>query len=110
MQAVPGEANWAFDLDAAAAAAREAKVLLLVNPHNPTGPDAGPGRTVWRSANWPSATTCSLSPTRSTPTLALSERAHIPFASLSEDLAARTVTLYSASKAYNLEQYDEVRA
>ena len=37
VQAVPGEANWAFDLDAAAAAAREAKVLLLVNPHNPTG-------------------------------------------------------------------------
>jgi cystathionine beta-lyase len=34
--------------------------------------------------------------------LALCERAHIPFASLSEDLATRTVTLYSASKAYNL--------
>jgi cysteine-S-conjugate beta-lyase len=37
VQAVPGEANWAFDLEAAAAAARGAKVLLLVNPHNPTG-------------------------------------------------------------------------
>jgi cystathionine beta-lyase len=28
--------------------------------------------------------------------------AHIPFASLSEEVAERTVTLYSASKAYNL--------
>ena len=34
--------------------------------------------------------------------LALSERAHIPFASLSSDVARRTATLYSASKAYNL--------
>src|SRR5580658_1007112 len=37
VQAVPGGANWAFDLATAAATAHEAKVLLLANPHNPTG-------------------------------------------------------------------------
>ena len=34
--------------------------------------------------------------------LSVAGNTHIPFASLSTDLEARTVTLYSASKAYNL--------
>jgi len=34
--------------------------------------------------------------------LALAGNAHVPFASLSPEMAARTATLYSASKSYNL--------
>lgn len=99
--AVPAEANWAFDLDAAAASAHEAKVLLLVNPHNPTGRilDRSELSALGELAERYDLLVIS---DEIHADLALSERAHIPFASLSEDLAARTVTLYSASKAYNL--------
>jgi cystathionine beta-lyase len=101
VQAVPGGANWAFDFDAAAAVAHQAKVLLLVNPHNPTGRmlDRAELLALGELAERNDLLVIS---DEIHADLALSERAHIPFASLSEDLAARTVTLYSASKAYNL--------
>jgi cystathionine beta-lyase len=101
VQAVPGEGNWAFDLEAAAAAARGAKVLLLVNPHNPTGRmlDRAELSALGELAERNDLLVIS---DEIHADLALCERAHIPFASLSEDLATRTVTLYSASKAYNL--------
>ncbi len=101
VQAVPGEANWVFDLDAAAAAAQEARVLLLVNPHNPTGRMLDRAE-LWGLGELAERNDLLVISDEIHADLALSERAHIPFASLSEDLAARTVTLYSASKAYNL--------
>jgi cystathionine beta-lyase len=101
VQAVAGESNWAFDLDAAAAAAHEAKVLLLVNPHNPTGRMLGRAELL-ALGELAQCNDLLVISDEIHADLALSERAHIPFASLSEDLAARTVTLYSASKAYNL--------
>ena len=99
--AVPGEANWAFDLDAAATAAPGAKILLLVNPHNPTGRmlDRAELLALGELAVRNDLLVIS---DEVHADLAMCERAHIPFASLPEDLAARTVTLYSASKAYNL--------
>jgi len=99
--AVPAAANWAFDLDAAAAAAHEAKVLLLVNPHNPTGRMLGRAE-LSAFGELAERNDLLVISDEIHADLALSELAHVPFASLSEDLAARTVTLYSASKAYNL--------
>jgi cysteine-S-conjugate beta-lyase len=101
VQAVPGEANWAFDLEAAAAAAHDAKVLLLVNPHNPTGRMLGRAELL-ALGELAERNDLLVISDEIHADLALSDRDHIPFASLSEDLAARTVTLYSASKAYNL--------
>jgi cysteine-S-conjugate beta-lyase len=99
--AVRGAGNWAFDLDAAAAAAPLAKVLLLVNPHNPTGRMLNQDElaAIGEIAEHNDLLVIS---DEIHADLALSRRAHIPFASTSADAASRTVTLYSASKAYNL--------
>jgi cystathionine beta-lyase len=94
--------GWSFDLEAAATLAAQAKVLLLVNPHNPTG----------RMMTRPELTVLGDLVLRHDlivvsdeihADLALAGGAgHVPFASLSEDLAQRTLTLCSASKSHNL--------
>lgn len=93
--------GWAFDLDAATGQAPGAKMLLLANPHNPTG----------RVLSWPELARLAELVDRYRllvvsdevhADLVLNDRAHVPFASLSEEMAGRTVTLYSASKSYNL--------
>jgi len=99
--AVDDGRGWSFDMEAAAAAAAQARVLLLVNPHNPTG------RMLTRSEL---ETVGGLAERHDLVVisdeihadLAMTGVTHIPFASLSSQLAARTVTLYSASKSYNL--------
>jgi cysteine-S-conjugate beta-lyase len=99
--AVETGAGWEFDLDQAEAMARGAKVLFLVNPHNPTGrmlsrPElARLGELVLRNELLVISDEVHAD-------LALVHKAHLPFASLSNELERRTVTLYSASKAYNL--------
>jgi cystathionine beta-lyase len=99
----PGPAQWEWDFDALErAASPRAKALLLCSPHNPSG-------RVWRRDELQQLADfarrhdltvvsdeihCGLVLDEDTP--------HVPFATLSEDTAARTVTLMSASKTFNL--------
>ncbi|WFB10621.1 aminotransferase class I/II-fold pyridoxal phosphate-dependent enzyme [Streptomyces sp. LX-29] len=98
-----GADGWSFDVDRLAADVAEhgCRAIVLVNPHNPTG------RALTReelSAIAEIAERHDL--------LVISDEIHgelvhaparhIPFTSLGEDVAARTVTLTSASKAFNL--------
>jgi cystathionine beta-lyase len=98
-----GATGWGFDPAAMddAVAASGARLLVLVNPQNPTGrvltraeleAVAGTARRhdliVWSDEIHAD--------------LVYAPHRHVPFASLSDDAAARTVTLTSASKAFNL--------
>jgi cystathionine beta-lyase len=84
-----------------AVAAHDCRALLLVNPHNPTG------RVLTRDELTEIAAIA-----RRHDLLVISDEIHaeltfaphrhVPFASLDADTAARTVTLTSASKAFNL--------
>ncbi|WIX92172.1 aminotransferase class I/II-fold pyridoxal phosphate-dependent enzyme [Amycolatopsis sp. DG1A-15b] len=95
--------GWVFDADDfASRAAREGcRVLILVNPHNPTG------RVFTRAelaalgevAERHDLTVISDDLHAD---LTYAPHRHLPFASLDPALEARTVTMYSASKAYNL--------
>jgi cystathionine beta-lyase len=96
-------AGWAANIAglADAVAAHDCRALLLVNPHNPTG------RVLTRDELGEIAAIA-----RRHDLLVISDEIHaeltfpphehIPFASLGADAAARTVTLTSASKAFNL--------
>lgn len=95
--------GWSFDAEAFArdAAERNVRALVLVNPQNPTG------RVFTRAE-----LTALADAAHRHDLLVISDEIHadltyephrhIPFASLSEDAAARTVTLTSATKAFNL--------
>jgi cystathionine beta-lyase len=100
--AIDDGARWSFDMGAAAARAAEAKVLVLVNPHNPTGRvlDHQELMAVGDLAQHHGLIVIS-DEVHSDLVLA-GTAVHVPLASLSDDLAARTITLYSASKSYNL--------
>lgn len=94
---------WTFDAEAFArdVAERNVRVLVLVNPHNPTG------RVFTRAE-----LTALAGVAREHDLLVVSDEIHadltyaphehVPFASLSPDAAARTVTLTSATKAFNI--------
>jgi cysteine-S-conjugate beta-lyase len=96
-------AGWAANIAglADAVAAHDCRALLLVNPHNPTG------RVLTRDELGEIAAIA-----RRHDLLVISDEIHaeltfrphdhVPFASLGADAAARTVTLTSASKAFNL--------
>jgi cystathionine beta-lyase len=96
-------AGWGFDPAAmdAAVAAGGVRVLLLVNPQNPTG------RVFTEGELAPMAEIA-----RRHDVLVISDEIHadlvypphrhLPFAAMSDDAARRTVTLTSASKAFNL--------
>jgi cystathionine beta-lyase len=94
--------GWSFDMETATTRAAEAKILLLVNPHNPSG------RMLTRHellalGDLAERHDLIVISDEIHADLALAGPAvHVPFASLSEELAQRTVTLYSASKSYNL--------
>jgi cysteine-S-conjugate beta-lyase len=95
--------GWAANITglADAVAAHDCRALLLVNPHNPTG------RVLTRDELGEIAAIA-----RSHDLLVISDEIHaeltfaphehVPFASIDADTAARTVTLTSASKAFNL--------
>ncbi len=99
---VDNGSGWSFDLETAATRAAEAKILLLVNPHNPTG------RVLTRNellalGDLAERHDLIVISDEIHADLVLADAAvHVPFASLSDELARRTVTLYSASKSYNL--------
>lgn len=97
------DGGWAFDADRLDRdlAAGGCRVLLLVNPHNPTG-------RVLRRAELETLAGLALRHGL----LVISDEihsdlvhgpsGHIPFASLAPEVAARTVTLTSATKAFNV--------
>jgi cystathionine beta-lyase len=84
-----------------AVAAHDCRALLLVNPHNPTG------RVLTRDELGEIAAIARrhdllVISDEIHAELAFAPHEHVPFASLDADAAARTVTLTSASKAFNL--------
>ena len=95
--------TWRLDLDRLNRElfAEAARVLLLVNPHNPTG------RVLRRDelealADIAARHDLLVVTDEIHADLVYSPAAHIPFASLGPDVAARTVTLTSATKAFNI--------
>jgi cystathionine beta-lyase len=97
------DGGWALDLDAldAAFATSAAKLLVLVNPHNPTGRMltaaelAGVTEVVERHGARVFADEIHAP-------LTFDGRVHLPYAASSGAAAAHTVTATSASKAWNL--------
>jgi cystathionine beta-lyase len=100
--ALAGPQGWAFDLDAAARAAAQARALVLVNPHNPTGRMLSRSELMVLGQLAEHYDLLVVSDEVHADLALAGGRRHVPFASLSEELARRTVTLYSASKSYNL--------
>lgn len=91
--------GWGFD--AAAVAAGGVRVLLLVNPQNPTGrvftePELAELAEIARRHD------LLVISDEIHADLAYPPHRHLPFASISDDAARRTVTVTSASKAFNL--------
>lgn len=88
-------------LRAALAAAGQGGVFLLCNPHNPTG-------RVFRRAELAAMAEASLAAGATIVSdeihcdLLFDGREHIPVAALSPDVAARTITLMSAGKTFNI--------
>ncbi|MFF7369967.1 MalY/PatB family protein [Streptomyces tricolor] len=99
----PDGDSWTFDADRLdrELRARPARVLLLVNPHNPTG-------RVLRREELQALADLALRhgllvvSDEIHSDLVHGPHRHIPFASLSAEAAARTVTLTSATKAFNV--------
>ncbi|MFE7439023.1 MalY/PatB family protein [Streptomyces chartreusis] len=97
------DAGWRIDFAALDTAVRDAacKVLVLVNPHNPTG------RVLTREELEEIAAIAQrhdllVISDEIHAELTYSPHQHVPFASLSPEAARRTVTLTSATKAFNL--------
>ena len=95
--------SWRLDLDRLETdlATQSARVLLLVNPHNPTG------RVLRRDelealSDVAERHDLIVVSDEIHADLAYLPARHIPFASLGPDAAARTVTLTSATKAFNI--------
>jgi cystathionine beta-lyase len=98
--------GWEFDAEPTRQALEDrrgdrCRVLFLVNPHNPTG------RVLRRDeleglAELALRNDLLVISDEVHADLAFSPHQHIPFASLSEEIAARTITLTSGSKAFNL--------
>lgn len=100
---VDTENGWSFDVDRLAAdvAQHRCRALILVNPHNPTG------RVFTRAELTALAEVAQrhdllVIADEIHAELVYEPHRHVPFAALAPDLAARTVTLTSASKAFNL--------
>lgn len=99
----PSGGSWAFDAERLEDEAKRsaAKVLLLVNPHNPTG------RVLTRAelellAGIAERQDLVVVSDELHAELVYPGHEHVPFASLGEDVARRTVTITSATKSFNL--------
>jgi cystathionine beta-lyase len=96
------EPGYELELDSLGARIDErTRILLLCNPHNPTGRVFRRDELVAiaelaREHDWVVVVD------EIHEDLVYSGRAHIPFATLSDDAAARTVTVTSATKAFNI--------
>jgi cystathionine beta-lyase len=98
-----GTANgYALDVDALRAVADEGtRMLLFCNPHNPTGrvfrrDELEAVAALARERDWIVLTD------EIHQDLVFDDAQHIPFATLDEDAASRTVTITSATKAFNI--------
>ncbi|WHA43778.1 MalY/PatB family protein [Agrobacterium larrymoorei] len=97
----PAESGWEMDADAFSREIANSKAFLLCNPQNPTG------KVFTREELLSMSDIC-----RRQDVLVISDeihcellfdgRRHVPFASLSDDAANRTITLMAASKTYNI--------
>jgi cystathionine beta-lyase len=95
--------RWAWDMQALErAVGPRSRLLLLCSPHNPTG-------RVWTRAELEQLAAFALrhdlivcSDEIHCGLVLDADKQHIPLASLGEEIAARTVTLMSASKTFNL--------
>jgi cystathionine beta-lyase len=96
-----GARGYELDLDDLRAQAKRARLLLLCNPQNPTG-------RAFRRDELEAVAEIA----REHDLLVISDEIHadlvfapsrhVPFAALGEDAASRTITLYAASKAFNI--------
>lgn len=95
--------GWVPDFDAfeLAVARRRPRVLVLVNPHNPTG-RVHTREELERIADLAERFDMLVVSDEIHAELIYEPHRHIPFASLGAATAARTVTITSASKAFNL--------
>ena len=97
-----GERGYELDLDALRAIADDrTRLLLLCNPHNPTGrvftrAELGGLAELAHERDWVVVVD------EIHQDLVYDRHEHIPFAALDSDTAARTVTLTSATKAFNI--------
>jgi cystathionine beta-lyase len=101
---VPDGASWRHDLERLErdlADAGDAKLLLLVNPHNPTG-RAFKREELEAVAELAARHDLLVVSDEIHSDLTYAPYRHIPFAALGPEVAARTVTLTSATKAFNL--------
>lgn len=100
---VPGEDRYELDVDALTSVVRsgEARCLLLCSPHNPTGRCFSRGE-LSALADLARDADLLVVSDEIHADLVLHGASHVPFASLGPEVAARTVTLSSASKAFNV--------
>ena len=96
-----GANGYELDLDTLREQAKRARLLLLCNPHNPTG-RAFRRDELEQVAAIAREFDLFVISDEIHADLVFAPNQHIPFASLSEDAASRTVTLYAASKAFNI--------
>jgi cystathionine beta-lyase len=96
-------AGWGFHLDGLAETLRRrnCRLLVLVNPHNPTG-RVFSRRELGELANVAEQLDLTVLADEIHADLAYPSFGHIPFASLDESVARRTITATSATKAFNL--------
>jgi cystathionine beta-lyase len=99
---VEGAARWEMDLDALAAAADPAtRVLLLCSPHNPTG-RVFERRELEALAELALRRDWLVVADEIHADLVFPGARHVPFATLAPEVEARTITLTSATKAFNI--------
>jgi cystathionine beta-lyase len=98
-----GSQTWGFDIDRLARDVEQArcKVLIMVNPHNPTGHSFSAVE-LKSLAEVVIQQDLLVISDEIYSDLVFPPRSHIPFASLDPEVAARTITLTSASKAFKL--------
>ena len=97
----PGERGYRVDLAGLAAAAAGARMILLCNPHNPSGRAFSRTELEGIAAVAEEHDLVVVSDEIHAE-LVFSGARHVPFASLSPAAEARTITLTSASKAFNI--------
>ena len=98
---VTGAARYEIDFDALDAAAAQSRLLLLCHPHNPTGRAFTRGELAG-IAEIALRHDLIVVSDEIHADLMLDARPHVPFASLGPEIAARTLTLTAASKAFNI--------
>jgi len=98
---VPGATRHEIDFDALESAAARSTLFLLCHPHNPTG-RAFTRAELERLADLVLRHDLIVVSDEIHADLMLDARRHVPFASLGPEIAARTITLTAASKAFNV--------